>query len=158
VYGDKRIALPMASNTTFALVRDAEAAESGAAVVVNRNFPKGQTNHPNVQVRSPGLPDGVRRMGDLRLACAAQLEMAKAEGLKFRALLATASMFGMSMCNKLEVTAFDAPAATYDSVTIEEGARRTVQPVAQPDPVQLGDKSWSDNARITYTLNEHIVQ
>ena len=26
VYGDKRIALPMVSNTTFALVRDAEAA------------------------------------------------------------------------------------------------------------------------------------
>jgi hypothetical protein len=158
VRADKHIVLPMVSNTTFALVRDGDAAESDAMVVVNRNFPKGEMNHPNVQVRSPGLPDGVRRMGDLRLACAAQMEMAKAEGLKFRALLATASMFGFSVCDKLEVTKIDAPAGPYDTVVVEDGGRRLVQPVAQPNLLQLGDKNWSDNARISYTVSEHIVQ
>lgn len=158
VRADKHIVLPMISNTTFALVRDADAAESDAMVVVNRNFPKGEMNHPNVQVRSPGLPDGVKRMGDLRLACAAQIEMAKAEGLKFRALLATVSMFGISVCDKLEVTKIDAPTGPYDTVTIEDGGRRLVQPAAQPNPLQLGDKNWSDNARISYTVSDHIVQ
>lgn len=158
VRADKRIALPMVSNTAFAFIRDADAAENDAMVVVNRNFPKGVINHPNVQVRSPGLPAGVRRMGDLRLACAAQIEMAKAEGLKFRALLATAGIFGVNVCDKLEVTKIDAPTAPYDTVLIEDGARRLVQPAAQADLLQLGDKNWSDNARISYTVSDHIVQ
>ncbi|MDF3036166.1 MAG: hypothetical protein K0S28_1440 [Paucimonas sp.] len=158
VRANKRIVLPMVSNTTFALIRDAEAAESDAMVVVNRNFPRGVMNHPNVQVRSPGLPDGVRRMGDLRLACAAQMEMVKAEGLKFRALFATASMFGLRMCDTLEVTKIDVPVGPYDTVTIEDDNRRLVQPIAQANPPQLGDKKWSDNARISYTVRDHIVQ
>ena len=153
VRGDKHIVLPMVSNTTFALIRDADAAASGAMVVVNRNFARGEMNHPNVQVRSPGLPDDVKRMGDLRLACAVHVEMAKAEGLKFRAMLATASMFGLSVCDKLEVTAIDAPKGRYDAVIIEDGSRRLVQPAAQANLLQLGDKNWSDNARISYTVN-----
>jgi len=158
VRANKRIVLPMVSNTTFALVRDAEAAESDAMVVVNRYFPRGVMNHPNVQVRSPGLPDGVRRMGDLRLSCAAQMEMAKAEGLKLRALVATASLFGLGMCDTLEVTKIDVPTGSYDTVTIEDDGRRLVQSVAQANLLQLGDKKWSDNARISYTMRDQIVQ
>ena len=157
VHGDKRIVLPMVSNTAFAFVRDVDAAQNDAMVVVNRNVRIGEVNHPNLQVRSPGLPDGVKRMGDLRLACTAQMEMAKAEGLKFRAMLATASMFGISVCDKLEVTAVDAPTGHYDTVTIEEGGRRLVQPAAQDNLLRLGDKNWSDNARISYTVNGPTV-
>ncbi|MFZ6720482.1 hypothetical protein [Undibacterium sp. Ji49W] len=157
VSADKHIVLPMVSNTRFALLPDADAAEGDAMVVVNRNFRKGEMNHPNVQVRSPGLPDGVRRMGDLRLACAAQMEMAKAEGLKFRAMLATASMFGVSVCDKLEVTKIDAPTGPYDTVTIEDSDRLLVQSTAQPNLLKLGDKIWSDDARISYTMSDHIV-
>jgi hypothetical protein len=158
VLEDKRIPLPMTSANTFGFVRDYEAQDRDALVVANRYFPKGQMNHPLVQVRSPGLPDGVKRIGDLRLACAAQIEMAKAEGLKFRAVLATVSLFGLNICDKLEVTKIEAPAAPYDTVTIEDGARRLVQPAKQRDTPLLNDKAWSDNARITYTLNERVVQ
>jgi len=125
VGADHRVPLPMASNTTFALKRGTLAEDSDSMVVVNRNFPKGEFNHPLVQVRSPGLPDGVQRMGDLRLACAAQMAMAKSEGLKFRAALATASLFGFNVCDKLEATKIEAPKG-YDSVTIEDGSRRLV--------------------------------
>lgn len=158
VRADKRIPLPMASNTTFALVRDTEAAENDAMVVVNRNFPRGEMNHPNVQVRSPGLPDGVKRMGDLRLACTAQMAMAKTEGLKFRTVFAALSLFGLDVCDNLKVTEVEAPAGPYDTVTIEDGGRRLVHPAAQPNPPRLGDKDWTDNARISYTLSDRIVQ
>ena len=158
VLEDKRIPLPMDSPNTFAFVRDPEAQERDALVVANRYFRKGQENHPLVQVRSPGLPDGVKRIGDLRLACAAQIEMAKAEGLKFRAVLATVGLFGLNICNKLEVTRIEAPSGPYDTVTIEDRARRLVQPAKQRDTPLLNDKEWSDNARITYTLNERIVE
>lgn len=121
VGADHRLPLPMASNTTFSLTRGTLAEDDGAMVVVNRNFPKGEFNHPLVQVRSPGLPDGVQRMGDLRLACAA-------------------------------------PKGAYDSVTIEDGGRRLVQSAKDKHPAKLGDKAWSDNARISYTLDGHLVQ
>lgn len=65
------VPLPMTSNTTFSLKRGTLAEDSDAMVVVNRNFPMGEYNHPLVKVCSPGLPDGVQRMGDLRLACGA---------------------------------------------------------------------------------------
>jgi hypothetical protein len=154
---DHHVPLTMPTNTTFVLKRGTLAEDSDAMVVVNRNFPKGEFNHPLVQVRSPGLPEGVQRMGDLRLACAAQMEMAKSEGLKFRAALATAGLFGFNVCDKLEATKVEAPSAPYDTVTIEDGSRRLVQSAKDKHPPELGDKGWSDDARISYTLNGHIV-
>jgi hypothetical protein len=158
VGADHHVPLPMASNTSFALVRGTLAEDDDAMVVVNRNFPKGEFNHPLVQVRSPGLPDGVQRMGDLRLACAAQMDMAKAEGLKFRAVLATASLFGFNLCEKLEAAKVEEPKGAYDTVTIEDGQRRMVQSAKDKHALPLGDKSWSDDARISYTLNGQSVQ
>lgn len=158
VRGDQHIPLPMVSTTAFAFVRDTEAAETNAMVVVNRNFPSGERHHPIVQVRSPGLPNGVSRMGDLRLACAAQMAMAKAEGFKIRAVLATANLFGLDVCDKLEVTKLDAPVGPYDTVTIEDGDRRLVMPAAERNLPRLGDREWSDNARISYTVNNRLAQ
>jgi hypothetical protein len=158
VGADHRVPLPMASNISFSLVRGSLAEDSDSMVVVNRNFPKGEYNHPLVQVRSPGLPDGVRRMGDLRLACAVQIEMAKTEGLKFRAVLTGASLFGLNVCDKLEAAKTDEPSGKFDTVTIEDGERRLVQPAKDKHLPTLGDKAWSDNARISYTLNGSPVE
>ncbi|MFC4932833.1 hypothetical protein [Massilia sp. GCM10023247] len=152
VSADQQLALPMVSNTAFALLPAAEVVDDDARVLVNRHFRQGEYNHPNVEVRSPGLPEGVRRVGDLRLACEAQVAMAKAEGLKFRAVLATVSLFGFDLCKKLEIAKFDAPAMPWDSVTIEDGAQRLVLPKSRRDGPQLGDKAWSDNALVTYTV------
>jgi hypothetical protein len=158
VDGNHHIPLTMPSNTTFVLKSDTQLEDSDALVVVNRNFPKGEFNYPLVQVRSPSLQDGVRRMGDLRLACEAQIEMAKGDGLKFRAVLGAASLFGFSVCEKLEVANVEEPAGKYDTVTIEDGSRRLVQLAKDKDALKLGDKAWSDDARISYTLNGNPAQ
>lgn len=153
----RRSALPMTSATAFTFAPDTAAA-ADALVVVNRDFPPGVVNHPNVQVRSPGLPDNVQRMGDLRLACAAQIAMVKTEGLKIRAVFGMASLFGLDVCKELDVTKADPPAGKYDTVTIEEGERRLVLQGAQAKPPQLGDTGWSDEARISYTLAGQVMQ
>lgn len=158
VRADRRIPLTMLSNNTFVLRQDNFGKSSDALVVVNRNFPKGEFNHPLVQVRSPGLPDGVKRMGDLRLSCEAQMEMAKGEGLKFRAVIGAVSMFGFDICKKLEITKLDAPASKYDTVTVEDGNRRLVQSAKDKNLVELGDNAWSDEARISYSLNGSLVE
>lgn len=148
-------ALPMDSDTAFSFTRDLRAADNEAmVVVVDRTFPKGEFKHPNVQVRSPGLPDGVRRMGDLRLACKAQMAMAKEEGIKVRAVLVTSSLLGLDLCEKqLNVTDVDAPDRSYDTVIVEDGGRRVAMRARDANLAKLGDRDWSDNARIRYILN-----
>ncbi|UVW29525.1 hypothetical protein [Massilia sp. H6] len=158
VRADRRIPVTMLSNNTFVLGQDNLGKSSDALVVVNRNFPKGEFNHPLVQVRSPGLPGGVRRMGDLRLSCEAQMEMAKGEGFKFRALVGAVNMFGFDICKELEITKLDAPSSKYDTVTVEDGNRRLVQAAKDKNVVELGDNAWSDDARISYTLNGSLVE
>ena len=158
VQGEKRTPLPMLAGARFALPHDAQAASADAMVVANQRFPKGDFNHPNVQVRSPGLPQGVNRMGDLRLACAAQIAMGKAEGFKIRAIFAAAGLFGLDVCEKLEVTNIDAPNAAYDTVVIEDGDRKLAQSSKRENMTRLGDQGWSDNARISFLLNGVAVQ
>lgn len=157
--GSHHIPLTMPSSTSFVLKSDTPIRDSDALVVVNRDFPKGEFNHPLVQVRSPGLENGAKRMGDLRVACAAQVAMAKAESFKFRAALAGASLFGLDLCEKqLKVNEVDAPSDPYDTLTVEEGGRRLVMQATAPELTRLGDKAWSDDARITYTLNGSPVR
>lgn len=156
VSATRRIRLPMVSAAAFTLPFGDEATDSDAMVAVNRDFPKGSYRHPNVQVRSPGLPEDVKRMGDLRLACAAQVAMVKEHDLKSRALLAAASLFG-EICQEMEVTNIGAPAGPYDTMTIEDGGRTMTQPRSHKEPLKLGSKNWSDNAHISYRLNGQIV-
>lgn len=151
-----RIGLATASAAAFTLPVSTEAVDSDAMVVTNRHFRKGSFLHPLVQVRSPGLADGVKRMGDLRLACAVQVTMAKAQDFKFRALLAAARLFG-DLCQEMAVNNIGAPASTYDTITIEDGGRRMALPRAQADGPKLGDTSWSDDARISYSLHGETV-
>jgi hypothetical protein len=151
VRAERRVALRMTSNDAFVLTRDAAIAQADAMVTVaNRNFDKGSYNEPVAQVRSPGLPDNVRRLGDLRLACTAQMAMLKAEGFKVKAMLSVTNLFGLDLCDDTKVVDFDKPAGHFDTVTIEDGGRRLVFPARQSKAPRLGDKDWSDDARITY--------
>lgn len=104
----------------------------------------------------------IRRVGDLRLARAVRMAMAKEEGFEFRATLVAASLFGFKLCDKLEIAKFDAPTAKYDTVTIEDGERRLLQAASvggsSENSPQLGDKGWSDNARVSYSLGGQSVQ
>jgi hypothetical protein len=56
----------VAPDRTFTLARDAKALAEDAAVVPNR---RAQTMTWRAEIRSPGVPPGTRRLGDLRLEC-----------------------------------------------------------------------------------------
>src|SRR5262249_51444220 len=58
--------VPVAEDGTFTLARDAKALAGDAQVRPNR---RAQTMSWRTDIRSPGLPAGVRRLGDLRLEC-----------------------------------------------------------------------------------------
>jgi len=157
VMDDKRLPLAMATAASFALPGPGAVDGDDAMVVANKDFPKGSYLHPNVQVRSPGLPANVVRMGDLRLACTAQVAMAKAESLKFRLLLGTVGLFA-DLCGEMEITSMNAPTGRYDTITIEDGERTLTLAKSDDKLPRLGEKSWSDNARIIYLSREQAAQ
>lgn len=63
---DTFIPVAIAPDGTFALPRDRNALAEDAAVVPNR---RRQTMTWRADIRTPGLPPGTRRLGDLRLEC-----------------------------------------------------------------------------------------
>jgi hypothetical protein len=67
VAGDNvTIPVPVAEDNSFVLPRNEQALREDAAVLANR---KTNTMTWRVSVRTPGLPDNARRLGDLRLEC-----------------------------------------------------------------------------------------
>jgi hypothetical protein len=65
------IPVPLAADRTFAIPRDAAAAADDAVVRFNR---KAGSLAWRADVRSPGVPDHARRLGDLMLECAADVK------------------------------------------------------------------------------------
>ena len=66
VHQDAIVPLPLGEDDTFSLPYYASLAEGGARVVANR---RSDTLQWLVEVRTPGLAPGTRRLGDLRLEC-----------------------------------------------------------------------------------------
>ena len=157
VQGSARTPLPMVTPTAF-LLASAGAGADAARVVANRDFPPGVVHHPNVRVRSHDVPPGVVRMGDVRLACQAQMAMAKTEGFRVHAVLGAASLLGFDACNKMTVASFDAPGSPFDTIVIDDGERHAQLAAGAPDALMLGDKRWSDNARISFTWQGQAVR
>ena len=166
--------VPVADNQTFSLPRDPQALNEDAQVVPNR---KAQTMTWRADIRTPGLPPNVRRLGDLRLEC----RVGMASGLvsnsgTLAGRLASALLDTPAYCNKkVPLYLFFADRAVF-SVTLVSGARREVLPVSQlyaaasDDPklgndlaecdcevlvdrtyfLPLGDATWADDTRIEF--------
>ena len=64
-------AVPVSPDHTFTLARNPQAFNEDAQVVPNR---KKQTLTWRADIRTPGLPPGTRRLGDLRLECRVGME------------------------------------------------------------------------------------
>lgn len=80
VQGDHvKLPVPLDADLTFTLPRDARAWDDRARVVTNR---KDRSFAWMPDVRTPGLPPGVRRLGDLRLECEIDREAGLLSGYK----------------------------------------------------------------------------
>lgn len=63
--------VPLAADNSFTLPRDAQALREDAALIASR---KTSSMTWRADVRSPGVPAGMRRLGDLRLECLVGVE------------------------------------------------------------------------------------
>ncbi len=116
----KSFATPVAvaSDHTFTLVRDPRALKENASVTPNR---KAGTLTWRAEIRTPGLPPGTRRLGDLRLECEVGMEAGLISN--YRPVL-----FGLLVrcrtrcCAKAPNTAIAPRRATSSSPTVPYGA------------------------------------
>lgn len=167
-------AVPVAADRTFTLQRSQQALDDNAQVTPNRKF---LTMTWRTDIRTPGLPPNIRRLGDLRLEC----RVGMASGL-----ISNSSTFvGRLTSAIIDTPAYcDRPAPQYlffadqplFSVTLLDGNRREVLPLNQlyagaiDNPglkdelpfcdcevlldrtylLPLGDRSWPDSTQVEF--------
>ncbi|MBG9389594.1 hypothetical protein I5803_16310 [Caenimonas sp. DR4.4] len=171
--------VPVAADQTFTLPRIPKALEEDA--VVTPPARKAQTMTWRTEIRSPGMPPGTRRLGDLRLECLVGMEADLVSGAN-NLLARFAHLFSdpVAYCGQKQSRYLFFAERPVFSVTLVAGNRREVLPVdrlyaeASDDPglkatlpvcdcevlldrtyfLPLGDASWPDDTRVEYEFME----
>lgn len=149
VAGDQlSIPLPLEADGTFTLPRSQAAYDEDADLVVNR---KKSTISFYTKVLTPGLPENVRRLGDLRLQCEVTIAIGKKE-LNFaqRAFYNTV-LFGGDWCSSRKAT-FGLLLDDWPMrVTLaDKDTHRTLHADGYRIVTPIQDKSLSNDALITF--------
>lgn len=174
---DQRV--PVADDHTFALERNATAWQEDAVVTVNR---KRLSVTWRTDIRTPGLPPGMRRLGDLRLECRVGLEAGLVSNSSPLARLTDLFTDGQRYCGRPDSQYLFFAERPLFSVTLVAGERREVLPTqrlyagALDDPdlpgdlpycdcealisrtyfLPLGDASWPDDTRVEFEFMEDV--
>jgi hypothetical protein len=169
------IPIALAPDNTFALERRAAALKENASVRPNR---KAKTMTWRAEIRTPGLPAGVRRLGDLRLECEVGMQAGLISNYRplLFGLLDPFLREGPEYCRRTEPRYLFFAERPIFGVTLVAGERREALPVdrlyggASRDPrwkdelpycdcevlmdrayfMPLGDSSWPDDTRVEF--------
>jgi hypothetical protein len=158
---DYRLALALDADHQFTVPRNETALDANSEVVLNQ---KRRDYRIMPHVRTPGLPDNVRRLGDLRLECKVMIAIAKEEislmwVLAINGVLRTRDWCSFTMEEEKPKWGFDND-RTVLAATLREGERSEVLKTAENRfEVVLSDPSWSDDALITleFALETRLV-
>lgn len=148
IAGDSvNIALPLDGDATFVLPRSQEAYQDEADLLSNR---KKEQIRWRPRVRSPGVPENARRLGDLRLECEVSAAIRKEEiPLLYRAGAAAAG----GICRVPMVGYLYRSPKRLASAVVVEGERKSGLPLRSNGDAYIAplrDKSWSDDALVVY--------
>jgi len=144
------IPVPVAPDGTFAVPRVQSAYDDDADLVLNRK--KGVLKG-RPEVRTPGLPDNVRRLGDLRLECRVIVAIAKKEmglmmNLFINTVLLTPNWCTAGYGNEKIKFPF-ASLRPLDDAEIVDGDRRAPIEVSEFSfETPIAEAEWSNDARI----------
>ena len=166
-------AVPIAPDHTFVLERDVKAMQEDAVVSPNR---KRLSMTWRTEIRTPGLPSHMRRLGDLRLECEVGLEAGLVSNSSPIGRIVDLFTDSKGYCDRKETMYMYFAERPLFSVTLVAGARREVLPIdrlyamASDDPglkadlpfcdcemlvdrtyfLPLGDHSWPDDTRVEF--------
>jgi hypothetical protein len=130
----------------FTVARDRGAYEADATYILNK---KNGLYTARPDIRTPGLPDNVRRLGDLRLECRVLVAIIK-EQLPFLAKAAINSLFLTSdWCGKKDVNfSFVADREVAGAWMRSGGRTQELQAEGWRYMAPVGSKDWPDDALI----------
>ncbi len=165
--------VPVAADHTFVLARDAKALEEDAVVSPNR---RRSSMTWRTEIRTPGLPPGTRRLGDLRLECEVGLEADLISNRNPLGGLVDLFTDSKAFCDRPNTMYLFFAERPLFSVTLVDGPRREVLSIdrlyamASDDPglkrdlpycdcevlvdrtyfLPLGDHGWPDDTLVAF--------
>lgn len=140
------IAVPIDADGGFTVPRSQAAYDSDADLVLNQ---KKGLYRGDAEVRTPGLPEHVRRMGDLRLECRVKVAIGKAEAPLWVRAFGTSILLTSDWCSKGGMGFGYNASYKIASATLTDGERKLALKVANWGyDVPIGDTSWPDDALI----------
>jgi hypothetical protein len=146
------IALPIDAGGFFLVPRNQAAYDSKADLVLNQKKGKFRAQP---EVRTPGWPDDVRRLGDMRLECRVRIAIGKYEAPFWIVALVNGIMLGSDWCGHEKISwtiATDVPLA---GATLVDGDRKVeIKLEGREYQAPIGDKSWPDDTRIELRFAE----
>lgn len=143
------LALAVDPDGMFTVPRSQPALAANSELVLNQ---KRRDYRVTPVVRSPGMPDHVRRLGDLRLECRVQIAIIKEEMplwvvLAANTLLRTRDWCGFTFEGKSGFT-FKHPHALRAAVLVDGNRSALLETEGKGFRVPLGDTSWSDETLV----------
>lgn len=148
------IPVPVEADGGFTIVRNQKAYDENAELVFNR---KRRQFSSIADIRTPGVPENARRLGDLRLECKVNVAIIKTE-IPFL-VKATVNTFLLTTdwCKKLAIYASVPPEKTVSKTTLVYGERRrelTRDQWHNGYESPLLDPAWPDDALVEFELAE----
>jgi hypothetical protein len=158
---DLSVPVPIGADGYFVVPRNEDLYDGNADLILNQK----QGNYKmSVEVRTPGLPENVRRLGDLRLECKVQVAIVKEEIPFWIVALANSVLLSRDWCmakigKDYTNYSFFSPAEVA-SAHLSDGERSIKLSTSKHGfNVKLGDKSWPDDAlvRLEYATAPKIA-
>lgn len=170
--------VPVAPDHSFTLTRNQQALAENAQVTPNR---RRQSMTWRTDIRTPGLPPGTRRLGDLRLECRVGMEAGLvSQDLTLAGRLASALLDTPAYCDRQAPQYLFFADRPLFGVTLVDGPRRYILSIdklyagASDNPrlerdlpecdcevlvdrtyvLPLGDRSWPDDTRVEFEYME----
>lgn len=146
------IALPIDADGFFLVPRIQAAYDSKADLVLNQKKGKFRAE---AEVRTPGLPEDVRRLGDMRLECRVRIAIGKYEAPFWIIAFANGVFLTSDWCGHDKIGWPITTAAPLAGVTLVNGDRMfELKREGGEYLAPIGDRSWPDDTRIELRFAE----
>ncbi len=150
------ITVPFAADGTVVIPRSQRMLDQNADIIVNR---KKSEHRGAPEVRTPGVPATMRRLGDLRLQCRVFSAMIK-EGIGFFWRTTANAFIGTDWCGnpKTRLQTDPQTAGVLTDAYIAHGNRSAAIKFSKRSyTAPLADTSWPDDALIYLTMRPDTV-
>lgn len=159
IEGEDDFLLPIALDAAnrFTVPRSEAALDAEGELVLNQ---KRRFYQVMPDVRTPGLPDNVRRLGDLRLECKVMIDIAKEEIPLFWVLTLNSILLTRDWCsffsekNHEATFSFKAGAPLAEAILTEGNRSKALEVEKDEFKVGIGDLDWGDDALVELRFGE----